>query len=168
MFFFFFCPPYSFISLHWFCLCMCTEEMSIPLKELLERHCGGVRGGWDNLLAIIPGGSSVPLLPKPICDTVLMDFDALRDVQSGLGTAAVIVMDKSTDPIKAIARLSKFYKHESCGQCTPCREGTGWLWSMMERMVKGDAAVEEIDQLDVRCTSVSLSVFPSAIPLTRL
>jgi NADH-quinone oxidoreductase subunit F len=106
-----------------------------------------VRGGWDNLLAIIPGGASVPVIPKSICDTVLMDFDALREVKSGLGTAAVIVMDKSTDIVKAIARLSKFYMHESCGQCTPCREGTGWLWRVMERMVKGNATVEEIDML---------------------
>jgi len=117
------------------------------LKELIERHAGGVRGGWDNLLAVIPGGASVPVIPKPICDTVLMDFDALRDVKSGLGTAAVIVMDKSTDIVKAIARLSKFYMHESCGQCTPCREGTGWLWRVMERLVKGNATVEEIDML---------------------
>lgn len=123
------------------------EEMGIPLKELIEKHCGGVRGGWDNLLAIIPGGSSVPLLPKEICDTVLMDFDSLREVRSGLGTAAVIVMDKSTDVVKAIARLSKFYMHESCGQCTPCREGTGWMWRVMERLVKGQAHVEEIDML---------------------
>jgi NADH-quinone oxidoreductase subunit F len=127
--------------------CNVEEELGIPLKELLERYCGGVRGGWDNLLAVIPGGSSVPLLPKSICDTVLMDFDSLRDVKSGLGTAAVIVMDKSTDVIKAIARLAKFYKHESCGQCTPCREGTGWMWRVMERMVKGNASVEEIDML---------------------
>ena len=127
--------------------CNVEEEMSIPLKELIEKHAGGVRGGWDNLLAIIPGGSSVPLLPKSICDTVLMDFDALREVKSGLGTAAVIVMDKSTDVIKAIARLSKFYMHESCGQCTPCREGTGWMWRVMERMVTGEAEVEEIDML---------------------
>ena len=121
--------------------------MSIPLKELLERHCGGVRGGWDNLKAVIPGGSSVPLLPKDICDTVLMDFDALKEQKSGLGTAAVIVMDQSTDVIKAIARLSYFYKHESCGQCTPCREGTGWMWRVMERLVKGQAEIEEIDTL---------------------
>jgi NADH-quinone oxidoreductase subunit F len=121
--------------------------MGIPLKELIERHAGGVRGGWDNLLAVIPGGASVPLIPKSICDTVLMDFDALRDVQSGLGTAAVIVMDKSTDIVKAIARLSYFYKHESCGQCTPCREGTGWMWRVMTRLQKGDAAVPEIDLL---------------------
>jgi len=127
--------------------CNVEEAMGIPLRELIERHAGGVRGGWDNLLAIIPGGSSVPCIPKPICDAVLMDFDALRDVKSGLGTAAVIVMDKSTDIIKAIARLAKFYKHESCGQCTPCREGTGWMWRVMERMVKGNASVEEIDML---------------------
>lgn len=127
--------------------CNVEEEMGIPLKELIERHAGGVRGGWDNLLAIIPGGSSVPLLPKPICDTVLMDFDSLRAEKSGLGTAAVIVMDKSTDIVKAIARLSKFYTHESCGQCTPCREGTGWLWRMMERMVKGDAEIADIDHM---------------------
>jgi NADH-quinone oxidoreductase subunit F len=121
--------------------------MGIPLKELIEHHCGGVRGGWDNLLAIIPGGSSTPLLPKEICETVKMDFDSLREVGTGLGTAGVIVMDKSTDIVKAIARLSRFYMHESCGQCTPCREGTGWLWRVMTRMVDGRATVDEIDQL---------------------
>jgi NADH-quinone oxidoreductase subunit F len=128
--------------------CNVEEALGIPLKELIERYAGGVRGGWDNLLAVIPGGSSVPLLPKDICDTVLMDFDSLRDVKSGLGTAAVIVMDRSTDVIAAIARLSKFYKVESCGQCTPCREGTGWMWRVMERMVQGRAEIEEIDVLE--------------------
>eukprot|EP00002_Diphylleia_rotans_P007499 TRINITY_DN1704_c0_g2_i1.p1 TRINITY_DN1704_c0_g2~~TRINITY_DN1704_c0_g2_i1.p1 ORF type:complete len:470 (-),score=103.11 TRINITY_DN1704_c0_g2_i1:357-1766(-) len=127
--------------------CTVEEEMSIPLKELIERHAGGVRGGWNNLLGIIPGGASVPILPQSICSEVLMDFDALRDVRSGLGTAAVIVMDKSTDVIEAIGRLSTFYKHESCGQCTPCREGTGWMMKIMERMRTGDAEVEEIDML---------------------
>ena len=107
-----------------------------------------MRGGWDNLLAVIPGGASVPVIPKSVCDDVLMDFDSLRDAKSGLGTAAVIVMDKSTDIIKAIARLSKFYKHESCGQCTPCREGTGWMWRVMTRMVEGRAESPEIDTLD--------------------
>jgi NADH-quinone oxidoreductase subunit F len=125
--------------------CTVEEAMSIPLRELIERHAGGVRGGWDNLLAVIPGGSSVPLIPKSICDEVLMDFDALREAQSGLGTAAVIVMDKSTDIVRAIARLSKFYMHESCGQCTPCREGTGWLWRMVTRLAEGRAEPEEID-----------------------
>ena len=128
--------------------CNVEEEMSIPLRELIDRHAGGVRGGWDNLLAVIPGGSSVPLIPKDICDTVLMDFDALRDVKSGLGTAAVIVMDKSTDVIRAIARLAQFYKHESCGQCTPCREGTGWMMRVMNRMVQGRADPDEIDTLE--------------------
>src|SRR6201993_1254395 len=128
--------------------CNVEEVMGIPLRELVEKHAGGVRGGWDNLLAIIPGGSSVPVLPKSICDTVLMDFDSLREVKSGLGTAAVIVMDKSTDLIEAISRLSHFYMHESCGQCTPCREGTGWMYRVMQRLVVGAARVEEIDMLE--------------------
>jgi len=128
--------------------CNVEEAMGVPLRELIEKHAKGVRGGWDNLQAVIPGGSSVPILPKSICDTVLMDFDSLRDVKSGLGTAAVIVMDRSVDLIKCIARLSKFYMHESCGQCTPCREGTGWMWRVMERMVKGQAEAEEIDMLE--------------------
>ncbi|MCD6075844.1 MAG: nuoF [Rhodospirillales bacterium] len=128
--------------------CTVEEEMSIPLKELIEKHAGGVIGGWDNLLGIIPGGASVPVLPKSICDTVLMDFDSLREVRSGLGTAAVMVMDKSTDIVAAISRLSAFYKHESCGQCTPCREGTGWMARMMTRMVSGAATPREIDLLE--------------------
>ncbi len=128
--------------------CTVEEAMGIPLKELIEKHAGGVRGGWDNLLCVIPGGASVPVLPKNICDDVLMDFDSLREQRSGLGTAAVMVMDKSTDVIKAIARLSAFYKHESCGQCTPCREGTGWMARVMQRMVSGDAHIDEIDTLE--------------------
>ncbi len=127
--------------------CVVEEVMSIPLKELLDRHCGGVRGGWKNRKAVIPGGSSVPLLSAAQCDDAIMDFDWLRDQMSGLGTAAVIVMDQSTDVIKAIWRLSKFYKHESCGQCTPCREGSGWVMRVMDRLVRGEAEVEEIDML---------------------
>ncbi len=128
--------------------CTVEEEMSIPLRELIDRHCGGVKGGWENLQGIIPGGSSVPVLPRSLCETALMDFDDLKEKRSGLGTAAVIVMDKSVDMIEAICRLSEFYKHESCGQCTPCREGVGWLYKIMQRMVKGDARVEEIDMLE--------------------
>jgi len=127
--------------------CTVEDAMGIPLKELIEKHAGGVRGGWDNLLGIIPGGSSVPVIPKNVCGDVLMDFDALKDVQSGLGTAGVIVMDKSTDIVKAIARLSKFYMHESCGQCTPCREGTGWLYRMLTRLGQGKGKTEELDLL---------------------
>ncbi|ODV64352.1 putative NADH dehydrogenase complex I subunit [Ascoidea rubescens DSM 1968] len=127
--------------------CVVEEEMSIPLKYLLEKHCGGIKGGWDNLLGIIPGGSSVPILPKHVCEDVLMDYDALKDVGSGLGTAAVIVMNKQTDVVRAIQRLSAFYKHESCGQCTPCREGTTWLDKMMRRFVNGQGSEREIDMI---------------------
>jgi len=127
--------------------CVVEEEMGIPLRELLEKHAGGVRGGWKNLKAVIPGGSSVPLIPADLCEDLTMDFDALSKVKSGLGTAAIIVMDQSTDVIKAISRISYFYKHESCGQCTPCREGTGWMWRVMERLVKGEAQKREIDLL---------------------
>ena len=127
--------------------CNVEEEMGITFRELVEKHCGGIRGGWDNLLAVIPGGSSVPLLPAHQCNDLFMDFDTLRNLKSGLGTAAVIVMDKSTDIVAAIARLSYFYKHESCGQCTPCRDGTGWMWRVMTRMVEGRAQKSEIDML---------------------
>jgi NADH-quinone oxidoreductase subunit F len=127
--------------------CNVEEEMGIPLKQLIEEHCGGVRGGWDNLLAVIPGGSSVHCIAKPTCDAILMDFDSLREAGTGLGTAAVIVMDKSTDIVAAIARLAHFYMHESCGQCTPCREGTGWMYRVLTRMVKGEAELGEIDTL---------------------
>ncbi|MGV2496422.1 NADH-quinone oxidoreductase subunit NuoF [Pelagerythrobacter aerophilus] len=127
--------------------CVVEEAMSIPFRELIEKHCGGIRGGWDNLLAVIPGGSSVPLVPAEQIMDCPMDFDGLKELGSGLGTAAVIVMDKSTDIVRAISRISYFYKHESCGQCTPCREGTGWMWRVMERLRTGDAAIEEIDML---------------------
>jgi NADH-quinone oxidoreductase subunit F len=132
--------------------CVVEEAMSIPFRELIAKHAGGIRGGknaddFDNLLAVIPGGSSVPLVPADQILDCPMDFDSLKKLQSGLGTAAVIVMDKSTDIVRAIARLSYFYKHESCGQCTPCREGTGWMWRVMERLVTGDAHVDEIDRL---------------------
>ena len=127
--------------------CVVEEEMGIPFRELIEKHCGGITGGWDNLLAVIPGGSSVPLVPAEQIMDAPMDFDGLKELGSGLGTAAVIVMDKSTDIVRAISRISYFYKHESCGQCTPCREGTGWMWRVMERLRTGDAAIEEIDML---------------------
>ena len=127
--------------------CNVEEAMGISLKQLIEKHAGGVIGGWDNLLAVIPGGSSVPCLARPVCDSILMDFDSLREAKSGLGTAAVIVMNKQTDIIAAIQRLSHFYMHESCGQCTPCREGTGWMYRVMTRLVEGRAELEEIDTL---------------------
>jgi len=127
--------------------CTVEEEMSIPLKELIERHAGGVIGGWDNLLAVIPGGSSTPIIPIDTCSEVLMDFDDLVRVQTGLGTAALIVMNKQCDLVRCIHRLIEFYKHESCGQCTPCREGVGWMNKIMARFVEGKAKPGEIDML---------------------
>ena len=128
--------------------CNVEEAMGIPLRELIEKHAGGVRGGWDNLLAVIPGGSSMPLVPAAtIATPLLMDFDGCLSVKSSLGTAAVIVMDKSTDIIRAMARIAYFYKHESCGQCTPCREGMGWMWRVLTRMAEGRAQKREIDML---------------------
>src|SRR5688572_3752713 len=127
--------------------CNVEEEMGITFKELIDKHAGGIRGGADNLLAVIPGGSSVPLVPADQIMDCPMDFDSLRDLKSGLGTAAVIVMDRTTDIVKAISRIAYFYKHESCGQCTPCREGTGWMWRVLERMAKGRAERREIDML---------------------
>ena len=127
--------------------CVVEEEMGIPLRELLDKHAGGVRGGWDNLLAVIPGGSSMPLIRAEQCQDLTLDFDALTKLKSGLGTGCIIVMDKSTDPIKAITRIAYFYKHESCGQCTPCREGTGWMYRVLERMQRGEAEKREIDLL---------------------
>ncbi len=128
--------------------CNVEEAMGIPFRELIDKHAGGMRGGWDNLLAVIPGGSSVPCLPAQQCgDELYMDFDTLKNLKTGLGTAAVIVMDKSTDIVRAIARISYFYKHESCGQCTPCREGTGWMWRVLTRMAEGRAQKREIDML---------------------
>ena len=127
--------------------CNVEEAMSIPFRELIDKHCGGIRGGWDNLLAVIPGGSSVPVVPAAQIADTPMDFDALKELKSGLGTAAVIVMDRSTDIVRAIARISYFYKHESCGQWTPCRELTGWMWRVLTRMAEGRAQKKEIDLL---------------------
>jgi len=132
--------------------CVVEESMGISFRELIARHGHGIRGGknaddFSNLLAVIPGGSSVPLVPADQILDAPMDFDGLKALGSGLGTAAVIVMDKSTDVVRAISRISYFYKHESCGQCTPCREGTGWMWRIMEKMRDGDVEVADIDKL---------------------
>lgn len=128
--------------------CCVEEEMGIPLKTLIDKYAGGVRGGWKNLKAVIPGGASAPVIPQSICETVLLDFDSLKEVNSALGTGAVIVMDNDCDVVEHIARLARFYKHESCGQCTPCREGTGWAMRVLDRIVKGDATPKEIDLLE--------------------
>lgn len=128
--------------------CVVEEEMSISLRELIERHGGGVKGGWDNLQAVIPGGASVPILPKHLCDDAIMDFDGMAAHKSALGTAACMVFSQQDDVVKCIARISQFFKHESCGQCTPCREGCAWIWNLMTRMTEGNADLKEIDMLD--------------------
>ena len=134
--------------------CTVEEEMGIPLKELINKHAGGIVGGWKNLRAVVPGGSSTPLVPEFLCQNLDMDFDSLKAVGSGLGTAGVIVMDKSTDLVEAITRFSKFYSHESCGQCTPCREGTGWIVKMMKKISLGNASSKDIDKLLDVCSQV--------------
>ncbi|KAJ5080733.1 NADH dehydrogenase [ubiquinone] flavoprotein 1 [Anaeramoeba ignava] len=153
--------------------CVVEEEMGIPLKDLIEKHAGGVIGGWDNLLAVIPGGSSTPVIPKQICQDVLMDYDSLADAKTSLGTGAVIVMDKSTDIIKAIARLAHFYHHESCGQCIPCREGTAYLNAIMDRLVLGVANKNEIQYLKdivaaMKGTTVCALAEAAALPIEGL
>ncbi len=127
--------------------CVVEESMSIPLREIIEKHAGGIKGGWDNLQGIIPGGGSTPIIPPDICEKVLLDYDSLSEHKTGLGTGAIIVIDKQQDIIKCIARLSKFFEHESCGQCTPCREGCGWMTKVMNRFVTGDFRKEEIAML---------------------
>ena len=127
--------------------CVVEEAMSIPMRELIEKHGGGVRGGWKNLKAVIPGGASCPIIPASQCEDAIMDYDGMRELKSSFGTACAIVIDQQTDVIKAVWRLAKFFKHESCGQCTPCREGTGWMMRVMDRLVTGDAEIEEIDML---------------------
>lgn len=127
--------------------CVIEEAMGISFYELIEKHAGGIRGGWDNLLAVIPGGVSCPVVPAADMKEAILDFDGMKEVGSSFGTGGLIVMDKSTDIVKAIWRVSAFFKHESCGQCTPCREGTGWMMRLLERMVLGCAQKKEIDLL---------------------
>ncbi len=123
------------------------EELGVPLKSLLQDHAGGVRGGWGNLKAVMPGGGSTPMIPAEQAETALMDYDSLRALKTALGSGSVIVLDQSTDLVRVVARLSRFYMHESCGQCTPCREGTAWLWRIMDRMARGEAEHTDIDLL---------------------
>jgi NADH-quinone oxidoreductase subunit F len=119
--------------------------LGIPFAELLQ-FAGGVLGG-RKLKAVIPGGSSVPVVPGEIMMKANMDYDALRAAGSSVGSAAVIVMDESTCMVRVLERLSRFYKSESCGQCTPCREGTGWLNRTLKRILAGQARREDLGLL---------------------
>ena len=120
-------------------------RLGTPFKDLLEM-AGGVRAG-RKLKAVIPGGSSMPVLPGDMMLGLTMDFDALQKAGSGLGSGAVVVMDDTTCMVRACRRISRFYYHESCGQCTPCREGTGWMYRMLCRIVAGDAELGDLEML---------------------
>ena len=120
--------------------------MGTPFAKLLEL-AGGVRGG-RKLKAVIPGGSSAPVVPADIMMQTNMDYDSIAKAGSMLGSGAVIVMDETRCMVKSLLRLSYFYYHESCGQCTPCREGTGWLWRMVHRIEHGEGRIEDLTMLD--------------------
>jgi NADH-quinone oxidoreductase subunit F len=126
--------------------------LGMPFSELLE-IAGGVRNG-GKLKAVIPGGSSVPVLPGEIMMNTNMDYESIHAAGSLLGSGAVVVMDDSTDMVKVLQRISRFYFSESCGQCTPCREGTGWLYRMLCRIVEGQGKLEDIDKLDDVATKI--------------
>lgn len=119
--------------------------MGTPFRDLLAM-AGGV---WKNreLKAVIPGGSSVPVLPAEIIMECTMDYDALRDAGSAVGAGSVIIMDETTDMVQVLERLAYFYHEESCGQCTPCREGTGWLYRILHRINRGRGTMEDLDTL---------------------
>jgi NADH-quinone oxidoreductase subunit F len=121
-------------------------QLGIPFPELLE-IAGGMRGG-RKLKAVIPGGSSAPVLPADIMMQTTMDYDSIAKAGSMLGSGAVIVMDETRCMVKSLLRLSYFYFEESCGQCTPCREGTGWLYRMLARIENGQGRPEDLDVLD--------------------
>jgi NADH-quinone oxidoreductase subunit F len=120
--------------------------MGIPFRELLEM-AGGMRNG-AKLKAVIPGGSSVPVVPGEVMMDVNMDYDSIRKVSSFLGSGAVIVMDEDTCMVKVLQRIARFYFSESCGQCTPCREGTGWLHRVVSRIENGEGRMADLDMLD--------------------
>jgi NADH-quinone oxidoreductase subunit F len=120
--------------------------LGTPFTKLLEL-AGGVPEG-RTLKAVIPGGSSAPVLPAAIMNELTMDYDAIAKAGSMLGSGAVIVMDDSRSMVHSLLRLSYFYMHESCGQCTPCREGTGWLYRMVERIANGQGRMQDIDLLN--------------------
>ena len=120
--------------------------LGTPFSTLLEM-CGGMRGG-RKLKAVIPGGSSAPVMPADVIMDCTMDYDSISKGGSMLGSGAVIVMDETRDMVECLLRLSYFYMHESCGQCTPCREGTGWLYRLLKRLHQGQGTQAEIDLLD--------------------
>ncbi len=128
--------------------CVVEERLGVKLKDLIDNHCGGVIGGWNNLLAIIPGGASTPILPKSYCERLYMDFESLREVNSALGTGAIMVFDNSVDVLSLMKNIVNFYHHESCGQCTPCREGSGVALKLINKIINKKASKDEINLLE--------------------
>ncbi|WP_440996926.1 NADH-quinone oxidoreductase subunit NuoF [Arhodomonas sp. SL1] len=127
--------------------------LGTPFKDLLEM-AGGVRDGRE-LKAVIPGGSSMPMLPGEIMMDLTMDYDAIQKAGSGLGSGAVVVMDETTDMVKALLRISRFYYAESCGQCTPCREGTGWMHRVIKRIYEGKGRAEDLEMLEAAAGQIA-------------
>ena len=128
--------------------CVFEDNMGVSLKELIEKKAGGVKGGWDNLLGVIPGGLSCPILSKKQTEEAIMSYDDLASKGSALGTGAIIVLNKDVDLAQAFARISHFYCHESCGQCGPCREGTAKLAQIMERIANRQGTKEDLAELE--------------------
>lgn len=128
--------------------CVVEEALGVSLKVLIEKHAGGVIGGWENLLAIIPGGASTPIIPKSYCDRLNLDFDSMKNAGTALGTGAIIVFNHNTDLINVIENIVSFYHHESCGQCTPCREGSGAALKLLRKIISKKATYKDIDVLE--------------------
>lgn len=128
--------------------------LGYPLKDLITKDCGGV-SGTGRLKAVIPGGSSVPILTADEAMTVNLDYEALQDAGTMLGSGGTIVMDDSVDMVWALKNLSQFYSHESCGQCTPCREGTGWINKILQRAYKEGASEKDLDLLQEICNNMT-------------
>lgn len=142
------------------------EELGIPLMTLLNEHAGGIRGG-RKLKAVIPGGSSTPVLTAEECQHVTMDYEALAAAGTMFGSAGVIVMDETTDMVEVITNLLHFYAHESCGQCSPCREGTGWLYRTMKNLLQGQGTPEDIEKmLDIAEQMEGRTICPLAAAAT--
>lgn len=123
------------------------EELGIPIMELIEDRCGGVRGG-KKIKAVIPGGSSTPVLTPEQCLDLTLCYEGVAAAGSMLGSGGVIVMDEDTDMVKVLVNLLRFYSHESCGQCSPCREGTGWLYKTMKNLLYGKGEAGEIEKIE--------------------
>jgi len=142
------------------------EELGIPIMELIEKRAGGVRGG-KKLKAVIPGGSSTPILTPEECSELTMCYEGVAAAGSMLGSAGIIVLDEDTDMVKVLTNLLRFYSHESCGQCSPCREGTGWLYKTMKNLLQGMGEAGELEKIEDIASNMEMrTVCPLAAAAT--